>query len=187
MDKKKVWKVTKDIVSVVLFLLLLTLSFQGFKVNANKDYIPSLFNHIYLNVLSGSMEPEFSPNDLIIGKKVKDTSTLNVGDIITFRDGQSLVTHRIVEVKDNGNSFVTKGDANETNDFDELSSENIVAKYTMHIPMIGYLVSKFYDFKFQALLYAILLFSIFSDLFKEVKKSRAEKKATEEETTLQTN
>lgn len=171
---KKVWEIAKKGISILAFALLLTVSFQSFKTNKDKDYIPSIFNYVYLNVLSGSMEPEFSPNDLIIGKKVKDTSVLKEGDIITYRDDQALVTHRIVEIKDNGASFVTKGDANETVDSRETPAEAVVAKLTTHIPSLGYLLSKFYNFKFQALLYLILMYCILSELYKEVKKVKQE-------------
>jgi len=62
-------------------------------------------------VLSGSMEPELSINDLII---VQATKEIECGDVIVYQTGNSLVVHRVVDV--NGETVITKGDANNTAD-----------------------------------------------------------------------
>lgn len=54
---------------------------------------------------AGSMYPTLSPGDTILIKKSKSYKD---GDVVTFYDGSSLVTHRIVEVTEDG--YKTKGD-----------------------------------------------------------------------------
>ena len=54
-------------------------------------------NFQFKTVLSGSMEPEFKAGDLLIVKDVPSTS-LEVGDIISFTQVNETVTHRIVGV-----------------------------------------------------------------------------------------
>ena len=61
------------------------------------------------------MMPTFEKGDYILIKKQKE---YNVGDIITYEVEEQgtkyLVTHRIIEKNENG--YITKGDANNTND-----------------------------------------------------------------------
>lgn len=62
-------------------------------------------------VLSGSMEPELEINDVII---VRETDSYEVGDIVVYQSGQTLIVHRII-VKD-GETIITQGDANNAAD-----------------------------------------------------------------------
>ena len=61
------------------------------------------------------MMPTFENGDYILIKKQKE---YNVGDIITYeveeQGNKYLVTHRIIEEYEN--RYITKGDANNTND-----------------------------------------------------------------------
>ncbi len=75
-----------------------------------KDYT-NIFGYTYYSVATGSMKPVISPNDLIF---VKITKNVSKGDIITFKDNGSIVTHRLIDI--NNNKYITKGDANNTSD-----------------------------------------------------------------------
>lgn len=75
-----------------------------------KDYT-NIFGYTYYSVATGSMKPAISPNDLIF---VKITKNVSKGDIITFKDSASIVTHRLIDI--NNNKYITKGDANNTSD-----------------------------------------------------------------------
>lgn len=63
-------------------------------------------------VLSGSMEPEIPTGSVVVvdGRKKE----WNPGDVITYRRGNMVVTHRIVEKSEEG--YYTKGDANAEED-----------------------------------------------------------------------
>lgn len=62
-------------------------------------------------VVSGSMEPTILTNDLIVTRTVKP-ELIKIGDIISFRIGASVVTHRVVDLQifDDYSQFITKGD-----------------------------------------------------------------------------
>ena len=93
-------------------------------------------------VLSGSMEPALSVGGVVVAKPVQP-SDIGIGDIITFHSGETLVTHRIVEMI-NGQgqvSFITKGDANEEPDLSPVAAENVVGKVVFKMPFLGYLTS----------------------------------------------
>lgn len=92
--------------------------------------------------MSGSMEPAIPVGSLII---VKPADEYKKDDIITFKSTQKkndYTTHRINEIKDKDGtkSFVTKGDANETPDFESVSSDRIVGKRIATIALIGYIL-----------------------------------------------
>lgn len=94
---------------------------------------PELLGYSQLVVTSGSMEPAFSAGDMIVIRQEED---YGLGDIVTFRlDGGELVTHRIVGSVEG--SFITKGDANNTEDDALLAPENIVGKLVTCIPAVG--------------------------------------------------
>ena len=79
----------------------------------------SIFGYSVLKVVSGSMEPSIHEGDYIYIKRT-DTDSLKAGDIISFYSQDDSIkgeinTHRISEVLSDG-TFVTKGDANKTED-----------------------------------------------------------------------
>ena len=86
-----------------------------------KDYT-NIFGYTYYSVATGSMKPVISPNDLIF---VKITKNVSKGDIITFKDSSSIVTHRLIDINDN--KYITKGDANNTSDTG-ISKSDIIGK-----------------------------------------------------------
>lgn len=73
-----------------------------------------------LNVISGSMEPGIPTGSMIFSRTVP-AAEITEGDVITVNrvGSTSLVTHRVVSIKDLGDGTfeaVLKGDANEQND-----------------------------------------------------------------------
>lgn len=172
----KIGSLLKNTLLALMILVSSILAFHGIKVNTEEDFIPSVLNYSYLNVLSGSMSPEFAANDAIFGKKVSEETNLSVGDIITFKDENLLVTHRVVEILDNGKAFKTKGDANSSIDKKIINKENIVSVVKFVIPKGGYVIAKFQNLTFLFLLWLIVLYYIFSELYAEYKKSKANKK-----------
>lgn len=74
----------------------------------------------------------------LIFSKTTDTSTLKVGDIISFMEGKSVVTHRIIGISnENGLAFVTKGDANNAQDTDPVPADKVVGVYKGRVPVLG--------------------------------------------------
>jgi len=66
-----------------------------------------------------------------------------VGDVITFgprSKTKSPTTHRIIEVKEDGN-FVTRGDANNAEDMRTVSRFEVIGKVLFSVPYIGYAVA----------------------------------------------
>ncbi|MDR1442954.1 MAG: signal peptidase I [Bifidobacteriaceae bacterium] len=96
-----------------------------------------------LAVLSGSMEPTFSPGDLIVVKGVDDPSSIPINTIVTFMpspDDPTLITHRITGKASNADgsvSYVTQGDANGAAD-PPIEARQVRGIYMFKIPKLGY-------------------------------------------------
>ncbi len=100
-----------------------------------RDSMPMPFGYGASVVLSGSMEPALSVDDLIIVHKEESYA---VDDMIVFCDGGGTTVHRLKIV--NGDTFVTRGDANNTDDQPILKKE-VKGKVVKSYKGVGKLVS----------------------------------------------
>jgi signal peptidase len=92
-------------------------------------------------IISGSMEPYINIGDVLIEKKI-DENQLKVGDVITYRKADHVVTHRIIKITYNslGKMLITtKGDNNEAEDYQKVYFSEIEGRVEKIIPKIGLL------------------------------------------------
>ncbi len=97
-----------------------------------KEELPSVFGCSVVTVLSGSMEPEFSPGDMLVIKRKDD---YQVGDIVTYEQQGSFITHRIIEQDETG--FLTRGDANNAPDGMRIRYADIYGALWIILPGLG--------------------------------------------------
>lgn len=122
----------------VLVLLAVLIGVSIYSINASMlggNALPMPFGFGMTVVLSGSMEPELSVDDLLI---VTPLDTYEVGDVVVYQTQRTAVVHRIVAI--NGDKIITRGDANNTDD-DPITKENIKGKVIFAIPFIGLIVN----------------------------------------------
>lgn len=93
---------------------------------------PTVFGFTAAVVVSGSMAPALEVGTLIL---IRAQDSYGPGDIVTFRSGSSLVTHRIVSAVSEG--FVTRGDANHTSDPEAVALDDIVGKVVWQSLAVG--------------------------------------------------
>lgn len=101
--------------------------------------LPRLFGLQIYEVKSESMEPAY-PVGSVVYVKGADASDIVVGDVITYALGSDtnlVMTHRVVDILDQGRSFVTKGDANPVEDAEPVSSERLIGEPVLCIPGIA--------------------------------------------------
>ncbi len=94
----------------LMTLAALVLGGALYRFNAQKilgNQLPMPFGVGMSVVLSSSMEPTLSKNDLVVIRKNSDTK---IGDIAVYQDGSMLVIHRIVDEVDD--TWIFRGDAN---------------------------------------------------------------------------
>jgi len=143
------------LMSLLLVLVILTRIFSIAGVSESIGWAPFAF----LEVESGSMEPKLHKNDLIFVKEVP-YEQIEAGDIITYIDGDNLVTHELV-IKEI-DSFVTKGLANEVQDI-SVNRYAYVAKYVFRIPY-GVLFTDIFAYLDTAVLWVLLAIVLFFGL-----------------------
>ncbi len=131
-------------------------------------------------IISGSMEPSLQIGDIVIVKKVAQNE-LKQGDIISYRQGQSVITHRIAEVidKEGEVEYKTKGDNNNAEDSGILSYEMIEGKVVKHISQIGKIAIILQ--KKGTIIFIILILYIYILYSSSIKKKRALRKLKREE------
>lgn len=147
--------------------------------------VPSLGSYSFMRTLTGSMEPAIPVHSFIVTEEV-DPSSLQVGDIITFRATESsmedaLNTHRITSVyEENGQlMFHTKGDANAVEDAAPVAAVNVVGRVVFVSAALGTVVSLFSNplvfFPFIILPLVVLMVFEIAKLVKSTKEvARAE-------------
>lgn len=131
-------------VNVLLWFVIIIAACFSIMTFATKSEagVASLGGYTPMTVLTDSMKPEFSKDDLIIVKKTP-AAELEVGDVISYwtiiENQKAINTHRIVEKNDSNGmiQFMTKGDANERVDDLIVSEGDIIGKYAVKIPLIG--------------------------------------------------
>jgi len=127
---------------LLTFLLICNLSII-IKGAIDEDVPPSVLGITPLVVLSGSMSGDapdhIETGDLIFAQRI-EPKNLIVGDIISFMQNSSTVTHRITEInvaEDGALLFTTMGDANNTPDENPVSQEAVLGKCIGRIAKAG--------------------------------------------------
>lgn len=155
------------LVFIILIALLLVISI-----------FPITGNYKVLVVKSGSMEPAIKTGSLVVSRPAE---TYAVGDIITFRYGETSITHRIQEknLVNGGLNYVTKGDANKGSDRNEIMPNEIIGRVCLTVPYLGYTIDtakKPWGFILIVILPAlIIVYDEIKKIFQEVKRLRLEK------------
>ena len=115
--------------AILIFVILLCIPFT----------IPKIMGGQIYTVISGSMEPEIPVGSLVYVEGIAPED-VQVEDIIAFyggRDANAIITHRVVENRIIMGEFITKGDANQTNDMNPVGYENLIGRVEWSVPQVG--------------------------------------------------
>lgn len=89
---------------------------------------------------SNSMNPVINTGSIVTVRKL---DTYKIGDVISYyvqsSGKEEIVTHRIL--REGGNVFVTKGDANQVVDRELVQPKLVIGKVILIIPYLGYYIS----------------------------------------------
>ncbi len=132
----------------------------------NPNGIANVFGYRVFSVTSGSLEPTIKIGDLVIVKSVDNSDEIKEDDIITFREGDNFVTHRVVGVStaEGKISYTTKGDNNNTKDDKSVLYASVEGKYVKHIANVGAIIIACQNIYFVilVLLFAYCIYFVFS-------------------------
>ncbi len=173
-NKQKISKRIRIIIYVILIPILLCNIVLIAQSVLHPKETPSLVGIKSYVIISGSMQPELNIGDIVI---VKKEDNLQKGDIISFRQGQSVITHRINNIiNENGNiTYQTKGDNNNIEDSGTITDSVIEGKVVLRIPKLGKL-SIFMQNKILLVIIVLLLYVYIS--FSRLKEKRRKERKT---------
>lgn len=138
---------------IIVILSIMLIIYSYIQLNILKQEYNTFFGFSIFNISSGSMKETIQIDDIII---IKEENRLNKGDIITFFQDNQIITHRIIEILDDGN-FITKGDANNSKD-SKVYKQNVIGKVVKIIPRGGVWIKVFSDSKVITCICITLIF-----------------------------
>lgn len=180
--RKKNIEIAKKILWIILIIFIYNMVLLFISSIKHENGI-SLFSYKAYSITTNSMEPSICSGDVVIVRKVKEEK-LQKGDVITFWQGQELITHRIAEVEEESSDkkYVTKGDNNNTEDLQKINFEEIEGKVVLVIPKLGKILSALENqIIFLLIILMILIICFFNIQKQEKRDNRREKKKIEEE------
>jgi len=141
---RRVWRsrMTSCILYIFLtFAVLFTLASR----NGGENSPPlNLFGFSFMRVLTHSMQSELPQGSMIITRRVRDASTLELGNDITFLmdANNTVVTHRIIYIYENHNNsgapaFRTQGIESDRPDHNLVHPENIIGRVIYNSMFLG--------------------------------------------------
>lgn len=138
--RKEISNRIKKIIFIFLVLIIYNIVLLYISY-IDKFDTPSFYIYKAYIISTESMYPAINKGDAIIIKKINEDD-IKVGDVVTFKVDEEIITHRIVGIENNGkeNVYITKGDNNNVTDDFVISFEDIEGKQILKIPYLGNIV-----------------------------------------------
>ena len=132
--KQLLEKLINIFLNILIFLFgvfLLISIYNNIQINILGNDYSSFFGYSMFEVQTGSMKDAINPGDMII---VKSDSDIKLNDIVTYKQGEEFITHRVIEAYNE--TYVTQGDANNVKD-EPITKGQIVGKVVKILPGFG--------------------------------------------------
>lgn len=115
---------------IIILLIILALAIYSFiQLDIQGKEYCNIFGYSIFQIETGSMADTIEIEDIIIIKL--ENEDINKNDIITFRQENNLVTHRVVRIENE--KIITKGD-NNTSEDDPIDRKDVLGKVKIIIP-----------------------------------------------------
>jgi len=162
---RKINNIVSTILLILCFIYLIGPRLLGYEVNV---------------VLSNSMEPVYSTGELLLVKPAK-ADEIKVNDIISFKGSGvsgNVITHRVIKIDQEKQVFITKGDANSSQDSNPVAFSRLNGIVKINIPYIGYIYGMIQSMIVKIILAGLVLIYIIVNL---VTKKKLNSNVSEEE------
>ena len=141
MKIKKVFFALVNLISVLVIALAVVVLI--IVLLAKPGEAPNIAGYSALRITTGSMEPTYGVNTMILVKKT-DPSEIKEGDVISFYSSDPALdgavnTHRVVSIRQEDDHYIyeTKGDGNNVIDAYSADSRYLVGKVVGSSTLIG--------------------------------------------------
>ena len=123
MKRTNLAKIITDIIIILLSIIAIIVIWGFVQVSIqHKEYV-NIFGYSIFSTETGSMSKTIEKGDIVIVKLGENT--LNEKDIITYKSGNAIITHRIKKI--DGNTIIAKGDNINTED-DPIEKDMVIGK-----------------------------------------------------------
>ena len=123
MKRTNLAKIITYIIIILLSIIAIIVIWGFVQVSIqHKEYV-NIFGYSIFSTETGSMSKTIEKGDIVIVKLGENT--LNEKDIITYKSGNAIITHRIKKI--DGNTIIAKGDSNNTED-DPIEKDMVIGK-----------------------------------------------------------
>ena len=129
--KEKIGKIITGILLSIIIFIFFIMIYNFIQLKILKRPYVNFLGYAVFEVVSDSMAPSIYKNDIIV---VKITKEVKSDDIITYKDGENFITHRVIDIQ--GNYYITRGDANNSKD-DPVMQTAILGKVVKIFPKLG--------------------------------------------------
>ena len=160
----KIFQIFIDILIFIITLLVFLSLYNMISIKVLHKNQNNIFE-----IVSGSMEPTINVKDLIV---VSQTDKIKENDIITYRDNNDFITHRVIKIE--GDILTTKGDSNNSTDT-KINKSKIVGKVLLIIPKGGIIREILIKPKvIISIVITLILFSLCSSYIPKNKREKPE-------------
>ena len=120
-----------NVLLTIVTIIIIIGMYYIYQLKIQKNDYANLFGYTFFEVATGSMSPTLEIGDVVI---VKITKEIEQNDIIVYIDGENIITHRLIEINDDG--LIAKGDANNSED-KPIQYEMVLGEVVSIWPKIG--------------------------------------------------
>jgi len=128
---QKVISFILNILLTIVTIVIIIGFYYIYQIKIVQNDYANLFGYTFFEVATASMHPTIEIGDVVITQITKDVKE---NDIIVYIDGESIITHRLIEINDN--ELIAKGDANNSED-KPIGKDMVLGKVTKIIPKLG--------------------------------------------------
>ena len=181
MDNKIFRIIFTTVKTIFVICLVLYVGFLFFQRMSNNS---SLFGYRVFTIATGSMEPVYNVNDVILVKE-EDYHQLKVGDDVTYLGATQdfegrIVTHRIIEINEEEGTLQTQGVANDTAD-PVIKSDQLYGKVVYRSVILSFITNLIHNkIGFYFLIFFPLVLVIFLEVADIVTQSKSDDEDEEE-------
>lgn len=165
--KEKILSFILNILLTIVTIIIIIGFYYIYQLKIVGNDYANLFGYTFFEVATGSMYPTMEIGDVVI---VKITREVQPNDIIVYIDGESIITHRLIEK--NETELIAKGDANNSED-KPIQEDMVLGQVIKIMPKIGIWRKIFTSSEVVGLI--LLLIILFSAVFLYSSESKEEK------------
>ena len=170
----KLKKIANVLLNVILVLSIVMIAFTILVRVAGNN--PSIGGFMLYRISSGSMEPELNVGDVIISQKVSDITSIDMGDVITYRGTEGsyagkMITHKVViPPYKQGDKYylLTMGVANDNAD-PVITEDQVESKMIAKLPLFG-AIYNFFITPWGLVASILLIIIAFAAEFRRIRK-----------------